>query len=423
MQKKFIGVLLTVVLISFVCCASACESGEDYTAKIEYTYTLDETVTPYWYNTVGKETVIYNEIVVPVQYGGEDVAVGYLAYEPTRIISVRDYTLTKEYSQSDYSVDGNEISVKTDNSMPYIADKWLDGKDVPQEYWQDIIITQYNDKGGTNWGNHVICENAMTRTNFLAVTYAYDHEAQELGFEATEYVPDNFSNVLKKLTAGEAVKILVFGDSISVGASASSMMGFEPMQPTWFDLIKKELAAKYYGGNEEMITLINRSEGGTTSEWGVDRITNAAFDTTSFDLVIIGFGMNDGYEGFGITARTFTSRIEKILDGIREGSPNADYVLLSSFTPNPVSVFAGNHASYVQRLAALAEEKNSSESGCTHIDMYSLSTALLKAKQSYGDYDKRYRYIDISANYTNHPNDYMIRLYAGSILSAMIEFD
>ena len=37
--------------------------------------------------------------------------------------------------------------------------------------------------------------------------------------------------------------------------------------------------------------------------------------------------------------------------------------------------------------------------------------------------DTRYRYIDISANYTNHPNDFMVRLYAGSVLSAFLPFE
>ena len=34
----------------------------------------------------------------------------------------------------------------------------------------------------------------------------------------------------------------------------------------------------------------------------------------------------------------------------------------------------------------------------------------------------RYIYIDISGNYTNHPNDFMVRLYAGSVLAAFLPF-
>lgn len=420
-NRFFIATVILVLSITVFCCVG-CEEEPAYTAEIDYVYSLEQTVMPFWYNVVGRETVIYNEIVVPIRYGGADEAVGYLAYEPSRIISVRDYTLEKEYAPDDYEINGNKITVKADGTMPYIAAEWLDGKTLPDEYASQITLTQYNDNGGTNDGAHVICEGNMTRTNHLAVTYAYDNKKQSLGFTPAAYSPERYANLLAKLEKGAPVKILVFGDSISVGASASQMMGFEPMQPTWFDLIKDELAARYYGGDETKITLDNPSVGGTTSEWGVEQINSGAFSVEGYDLVIIGFGMNDGFEGFNISARTFSSRIEKILQGIREKSPSADYVLLSCFTPNPKSVFAGNHGDYVDRLAQLAEKYNSESSGCTHVDMYSLSVYLLCAKQKNDTFDARYRYMDISANYTNHPNDYMIRLYAGSILATMIKF-
>lgn len=422
MYKKSVIVIALALIVTLSCVFTAC-SGEDVSLPpVEYQYNLDEVVTPYWYNTIGKENVIYNEIIVPIQYGRAEEAVGYLTYEPSRIISVRDYTLTKEYSADSYTIEGNKITIKTDGSMPYIAGYWLDGRSVPLEYSEQIIKSEYNDKGGTNSGVHVICEGSMTRTNLLAVTYTYDNTTNSLGFEPAEYVPENYQRLLTKLEKGEAVKILIFGDSISVGASASQLMGFEPYQPAWFELIKDELAEKYYEGNEDMITIVNASVGATTSEWGVQQVQDKAFDMQGYDLVIIGFGMNDGYIGYNISAHTFASRIESILNGIREYSPNADYVLLSSFTPNPKSIFAGNHSRYVDKIDELAKENNTTQSGCTHIDMYSISTAILSAKQKNNTADTRYQYMDISANYTNHPNDYMIRLYAGNILSSFIEF-
>ena len=75
-------------------------------------------------------------------------------------------------------------------------------------------------------------------------------------------------------------------------------------------------------------------------------------------------------------------------------------------------------------MTALCDEKNTSASGCTYVGMYDLSSAILQNKQrASSTQDTRYRYIDISANYTNHPNDFMVRLYAGSILSAFLTFE
>lgn len=55
--------------------------------------------------------------------------------------------------------------------------------------------------------------------------------------------------------------------------------------------------------------------------------------------------------------------------------------------------------------------------------MYDISATILGNKQQ-GEtvFDDRYIYIDISGNYTNHPNDFMVRLYAGSVLAAFLPF-
>ena len=87
--------------------------------------------------------------------------------------------------------------------------------------------------------------------------------------------------------------MLVFGDSISFGASASELMGFEPKIPTYFDQIKNYLAMRYYNGDTSKITLVNPSVGGKSSPWGVQQATMGSFDKTNYDLVIIAFGMND----------------------------------------------------------------------------------------------------------------------------------
>lgn len=388
--------------------------------------TIQQLSIPYWKNVSGNETIIYNEIVTPIRYGNSANAIGFLTYSPSEIISVKNYSLTTEYDSSKYTISGNQISFPYGNGLPYMQESWLDNKDVPSQYQDGLIDTTYNDNGGTNNGKHVIAENALTRTNFLCITYKYNSAEQNLGFTPPTLQTQNFPNLLKKLNNAEPVKILVFGDSISFGASASELMGFEPKIPTYFDQIKNYLAMRYYNGDTSKITLVNPSVGGKSSPWGVQQATMGSFDKTNYDLVIIAFGMNDG--SLGNDASLFKSNIVTILSQIRSQSPSADFIVVGTFTPNPYSTFNGVHSTYMLGLQEIANDFNdiddiyANKSGCTFVNMYDISTGILAKKTANNTNDKRYQYMDISANYTNHPNDFMIRLYAGAILSTFIDF-
>ena len=420
------AVVLTITATWFVGCDDKTGEIEDNTEpSFTYEYGFDETVTPYWLNEENGYTLIYNEIVVPIQYGSKaTTATGYLTYEPYKIISVRDYTLEKEYGECDYALSGNAITVATDGSMPYIRDEWLDYKNIPEEFSDGVseAASLYNDNGGTNRGKHVISEGSLTRTNHLCVTYAYKSSEQELGFETPEYAEASFARLTAKMKKGEPIKMLVFGDSISVGASASSFVNFAPYLPTWFDLVKSAIAKRCYGGDESRISLVNTSVGGENSNWGVRQIESGAFDVEGYDFVIVGFGMNDSYSGYDTTPAVFAKNIEKIVSGIREGSPDADFLVMGPFTPNPKSIFAGKHADYVGPTREKCEELDGKTSGCVYISMYEMTTAILSAKQKNNDEDTRYQYIDLSSNYTNHPNDFTVRLYAGAIIGTVLGF-
>ena len=140
--------------------------------------------------------------------------------------------------------------------------------------------------------------------------------------------------------------------------------------------------------------------------------------------MIIGFGMNDA--SLKVNPYLFKSNTATILNQLRSSSPNADFILLGSFTANPKSTFYGLHAEYMSHLADLAATFNlinsQNKSGCTFVNLYDVSMGILRRKQANNPNDTRYQYLDISANYTNHPNDFMVRLYAGCILSTFIDF-
>ena len=71
----------------------------------------------------------------------------------------------------------------------------------------------------------------------------------------------------------------------------------------------------------------------------------------------------------------------------------------------------------ILRLKSALAQDGELPSGCAFLS----DDILLAYPQADGD--ARYRYLDLSANFTNHPNDFMVRLYAGCILSTFVEFE
>lgn len=388
--------------------------------------TIQQLTIPYWENTAGNETIVYNEVVTPIRYGSSADAIGFLTYTPTEIISVKNYTLQTTYSPSQYTISDNKISFAYNNGMPYMQDSWLDNKDVPEQYQDGILEFQYSDGGGTNSGTHIVSEGDLTRTNFLYVTYKYDSSTQDLGFTPPSLQKENFPNLLKKLESGEPIKMLVFGDSICVGASASGWLGIEPGIPAFYDQIKNYLAFTYYGGDTSKITIVNPSVGGKSSPWGVQQATSGAFDKSGYDFVMLGFGMNDGT--WNNDPAIFKSNIVTIMTEIRASSPSADFVLIGSMAANPYSSSTGCQGSYMTPLQEIAEDFNDidsdfqNKSGCTFVNMHDITTGILAKKTANNSQDVRYQFLDISANYLSHPNDFIVRLYAGAILSTFMEF-
>ena len=72
--------------------------------EAKYSFGDKELQDPFWLGNI-----MYNESVLMMQKEGETKISGELLYTPKKIISVRDYTLEKEYIEgTDYKVEGNE---------------------------------------------------------------------------------------------------------------------------------------------------------------------------------------------------------------------------------------------------------------------------------------------------------------------------
>ena len=129
----------------------------------------------------------------------------------------------------------------------------------------------------------------------------------------------------QKLMDGFDVNVLVVGDSIGAGA------GTETDGQQWF----KQLQTYLRTVNKGKVSVTNVSMGGNTSYAGYVR-TKALNDDVDYDLAIICYGQNDGYDGL-------STNYEAMVRAIRNKYPDCSIIsILESsqreYTPNIVAI-------------------------------------------------------------------------------------
>lgn len=129
----------------------------------------------------------------------------------------------------------------------------------------------------------------------------------------------------QKLMDGFDVNVMVVGDSIGAGA------GTETDGQQWF----KQLQTYLRTINKGKVSVTNVSMGGNTSYAGYVR-TKALNDDVDYDLAIICYGQNDGYDGL-------STNYEAMVRAIRNKYPDCSIIsILESsqreYTPNIVAI-------------------------------------------------------------------------------------
>jgi len=159
-------------------------------------------------------------------------------------------------------------------------------------------------------------------------------------------------------------------------------------------LVAQALRVRY--GAEVDVT--NLAEGGQDSTWAVKMADKPA--SLNPDLVIVGFGGNDATRG--ISAESFAHNIQTVIDAIRSTAPNADFILIATMTANPdwpesKATLCGQYRDALFRLAG---------PGVAVADEFSMWQDLVMRK----------KFLDLTANGINHPNDFGHRVYAQVVL-------
>ncbi|MDG0888964.1 SGNH/GDSL hydrolase family protein [Paracholeplasma manati] len=332
------------------------------------------------------DKTIYNETVV-LEDNGSEIS-GKLLFSPTEIISVRDYTLDKVYDPSEYEIRGNTIYRSSSSTLPYLTTEQLAGENLPDGY----AFSTYQAKAP---GTQILfTEGIGIVMHQIAVTYK--HASTWAGITPAHQA-DALKRFTQKINAGEAVNVVLYGDSISTGANSSGVLGIKPYQDDFGTLFTNYIQSKY----KATTSLINTSKGGMLSSWGKDNVDTLVNDFDP-DLVIIGFGMNDG--SLGVSPLAYKENIEFMIRSIQSRHPEADIIVMHTIYANPLSIQNQNQKSYLPELESLQ-----SSYGIALLDMGSITEELYKTKKG----------VDILANNINHPSDFLVRIYAAGLIQVL----
>ena len=375
-------------------------------------FDLDTWMTPIW-----RGRTAYHESVMFI--GDEGRAP--LLYDPARIVSVRSQDLRTEYEPGrDYECRDGFLLRPAGSRMTAIPESLYYSKNSASAI---ELVTR---RGGV-----------PTQTYFSEAIYhyqvfvTYTHApARRLPVPADESAV--FAPLLEKLTRGGDVTLVFFGDSITNGASASGRTGEAPGTPIWPQMFTFALAKRFgytvrfvqpglpstlrvpkepvvFGGRGT-ITYVNPSVGGWSARHGVERYDEYVrpfLDRYGCDFFLYGFGMNNGRND----EATERALVRQVTDRVLAQTPTASLLLLATMVPNPAAIngWYGNQARFEPMLYELAAEYRAAGAACAVAPMTSMSRALLERK----------RFCDYTGNNINHPNDYMARLYAQTVLATV----
>jgi len=206
----------------------------------------------------------------------------------------------------------------------------------------------------------------------------------------------------RRLRKKQPLALLFYGDSFLAGCDASGRTGIAPYLPPLDWLTVLALSDAY---DHSKIHRMNTAVGGTTSRWGVEQ-AEERLAALAPDLAVIRFGMNDS--GVGIPTEEYARNIGRIMEIGRRANPKMEFLLLSSETPNPdCQGWTRLQRAYEPVLRLLAEQTE----GCGFVSLATLFDAAVSRKG----------YPSLSANFINHPNDFMIRIYAMAITQALLD--
>ncbi|MBQ6019316.1 MAG: SGNH/GDSL hydrolase family protein [Clostridia bacterium] len=347
-----------------------------------------------------------------------------LLYRIDRILAVKSYGGETVYEQGkDYVLRDGKLALTEHTRIPVMT---------PELYYSEgsMPILRVRKPDGTESPCYFSEDGTISR---FQVRVTYTHTDAWDGFR--QPCAGRFGRFLHMLEAGRDATVLFYGDSITCGANASLLQDTPPYQPPYPMLLTRALAelygyavrfappeaekayAKpmpdYSAGDRGALTYVNTAVGGWNSRDGVDRLgthITPQVEKYGCDLFVLAFGMNDGDSDPQETA----DNCEKIVRHVLSMRKDASVLLVSTMLPNSDALGGWNASQPGQEAALLrlAEKLNGEGIPCGVAQMTSVSASVLTKK----------RFIDYTGNNINHPNDFFSRVYAQTLLQALVGY-
>lgn len=337
--------------------------------SVEYEYGIKQMTAPFW-----QGNVIYNETFKLVDYGDEISSL--ILFEPVKIISVRDYTLKKEFTEGvDYRVEKNKIIRLEGSPMTYLTREKANNP-YPNMVWDEAENCNIN------------------------ITYVYDPDAWT--YEDISYKGALLPKTVEKLADKDRpFQLCVYGDSISYGWAASADIGRPPRTPNYAKQLRLALSEHREGGK---VSIHNPSVGGWSTADGLNSIDKVCSHFTP-DLVILAFGINDTNAEF--SKEKVNENITRMMDIIKSSAPEAEFIIVAPISPNPIGA-----PKPIAQYDYSASYKKLEGPGVAVVDMYNFQNEITKTK----------KYVDVSGDNSCHPGDFGMRLYTMCLLEAIIDY-
>ncbi len=376
-------------------------------------YDLNKYLSPVWAGNIS-----YAESAFVKENENGEIDPIQLLYPIEEIISVRSADLKTLYKNGeDYYIDDGKIVIMPSGKIPVLA-------------YEEYIF----DEGGTSvaGGNPInvagqpgkkLVYGEISTPNggmshwVLAVTYK--HSADNI-LTIPEDKSERFANLINKLEAGEDVNIVSIGDSITEGWSSSKVKGNRaPFCPPYNEMVAQYIQSVYA---ESTVNFKNLGRSGTTASSGITSSGSPngnnpellqAVCAENPDLVMIAYGMNDGC---GTAPETYANNINTIVKYIQENCPESCVVVVGTSLPNPEMSWSNGGGSILvhhdKYPAALAEKEKDWLEEEYNVGVADVTTMNVELYQ-------RKIYQDLTGSNSNHPNDFMHRIYAQVIIQTI----
>ncbi len=341
---------------------------------------LDGYIKPFW-----RADTIHDETVQLINDNG--VTSAGLLFDAKRILSIRDSFLQKEYVEGkDWTYTNGRIVFNAQSEAPFFFKNELRFKEKKEGLSME----------GKEPDTYILfTENGLFQSKQLAVTYVKKSTAKWQG-PVPEFSKNVLPNTIAKLKGKNKFKVVFYGNSIEAGANSSGMINKPPYVPSWAEMLSYGLKRTY----GDRILYLNKSVGGMLAKWGMENAKERVA-VENPDLVIIGFGMNDGT--FKIAPKEFIEQIKSIMETVRAENSNCEFIVISTMLANPYAIQNQIQEAYEPEILALKNK------GVAVADMTAVHKELLKHKT----------YQDMTGNNVNHPNDYLARWYAQVLLTML----